>query len=76
LMYDEMKITGSAHSLKGGCKILKNIMALESWILVVKCCLLMLKLHNSVVNYSIILWNSINYKNLGQRRCYLIIWII
>jgi hypothetical protein len=28
------------------CEILKNIMAIESWILMVKCCLLMLKIHN------------------------------
>ena len=43
-----------------GSKILKIVMALESWILVVKCCLLM-KPQNSTVNYSMILWNSTNY---------------
>jgi hypothetical protein len=42
------------------CKILKNAMALESWTEVLKGCLLMLKLQNGTVNYSIILWSSKN----------------
>jgi hypothetical protein len=68
LMYDEMKVTDSAHSLMAGYKSLKNTMVLERWILVVKCSLLILKLHNGLVNYSIIWWNSINCKNLGHCR--------
>jgi len=43
------KYLTSAHSIVAGWEILKNVMALESWIIVVKWCLLMLKLQKSIV---------------------------
>jgi hypothetical protein len=43
----KLKYLTSAHSIAAGWEILKNAMALESWIIVVKWCLLMLQLQKS-----------------------------
>ena len=44
----KLKYLTSAHSIVAGWEILKNVMALESWIMV-KWCLLILKLQKSKV---------------------------
>jgi hypothetical protein len=46
-----------------GCKLLKNVMVLENCMLVVKCCLLMMKLQKGTVNHAIIFWNNITVAN-------------
>jgi hypothetical protein len=63
--YDEMKITDKCTLFDGWLQNFKDAMASESWILVVKCCLLTLRLQNGMVNYSIILCNSINLRQPG-----------
>jgi hypothetical protein len=47
-----------AYSLMAGCKLSKNVMEYENCMLVVKCCLLMMKLQKGTMNYAIIFWDS------------------
>lgn len=41
-----------------GCKLSKNVMEYENCMLVVKCCLLMMKLQKGTMNYAIIFCDS------------------